>query len=128
VPSPASVCRGPCSRIGPEARLSEARQSSKSRNASGVQGKSGKRRDLDADGRYAFHTYVIPDAPSEFLVRGRAVEMPDAEVRATAAKDPFFTVQDSYPLYELMLEHVLLGERPTADDWPPLYTSWSASK
>jgi len=93
-----------------------------------VQGKSAKRTDLDADGRYAFHTHLDPVAPSEFLVRGRAVEIKDPTLRATIAKDWFFTVQDSYPLYELMVEHVLLGERPTANDWPPIYTSWSAAQ
>jgi hypothetical protein len=91
-----------------------------------VQGKSAKRRDLDEDGRYAFHTHLDPQAPSEFLVRGRAVEVTDPAFRAHVAKDWFFTVQDSYPLYELLVEHALLGERPTANDWPPLYTSWTA--
>ena len=91
-----------------------------------AQGKSAKRRDLDEDGRYAFHTHIDPKAPSEFLVRGRAVEVTDTELRARIAKDWFFNVQDSYPLYELLVEHVLLGERPTADDWPPAYTSWVA--
>jgi len=91
-----------------------------------VQGKSGKRKDLDSDGRYAFHTHVDPQAPSEFLVRGRAVEIKDPDLRAKIAKDWFFNVQDSYPLYELMVEHALLGERATANDWPPVYTSWKA--
>ena len=44
----------------------------------------------------------------------------------TMAKDWFFTVSDAYPLYELMVEHVVLGERATADDWPPQYRSWRA--
>ena len=92
-----------------------------------VQGKSAKRRDLDEDGRYAFHAHYDPQAPHEFQVRGRAVEVTDAALRASIAKDWFFTVQDSYPLYELMIETALLGERPTANDWPPVYTTWSAS-
>lgn len=90
-----------------------------------VQGKSAKRRDLDEDGRYAFHAYLNPDAPHEFLVRGRAVQVADADLRSRIAADWFFSVQESYPLYELMVETALLGERPTADDWPPVYTSWS---
>ena len=93
-----------------------------------VQGKSAKRTDLDADGRYAFHTHLDPAAPTEFLVRGRASEITDPTVRAAIARDWFFTVHDTYPLYELLVEHVVLGERPTANDWPPIYTSWSASK
>jgi hypothetical protein len=88
-----------------------------------VQSKSGKRKDLESDGRYAFHTTYDPQAPSEFLVRGRAVEVTDSELRASVAKDWFFNAGD-YPLYELMIEHAMLGERPTANDWPPKYTSW----
>jgi hypothetical protein len=91
-----------------------------------VQAKSAKRRDLDDDGRYAFHTHIDPQSPSEFSVRGRAVPVADAELRARIAADWFFTVGDSYPLYELLIEHALLGERPTAADWPPVYTSWSS--
>ena len=90
-----------------------------------VQGKSAKRRDLEGDGRFAFHTYLYPQAPSEFLVRGRALEVTDPALRGRIAANWFFKVQDSYPLYELMIEHVLLGERATANDWPPVYTSWS---
>jgi hypothetical protein len=26
-----------------------------------------------------------------------------------------------------MIEHAILGERPTANDWPPVYASWKAS-
>jgi hypothetical protein len=90
-----------------------------------AQAKSAKRRDLDNDGRYAFHTHVDPQAPSEFSVRGHALPVTDAKLRARIAADWFFTVHDSYPLYELLIEHALLGERPTAADWPPVYTSWS---
>jgi hypothetical protein len=91
-----------------------------------VQAKSAKRRDLDDDGRYAFHTHIDPQSPSEFSVRGRAVPVADADRRARVAADWFFTVRGSYRLYELLIEHALLGERPTAADWPPVYTSWSS--
>jgi hypothetical protein len=91
-----------------------------------VQAKSAKRRDLDEDGRYAIHTNIDPAAPSEFMVRGRAVPVADEALRAQIAKDWFFTVSDSYPLYELLVEHALLGERATANDWPPIYSSWTA--
>src|SRR6476620_11817502 len=40
-----------------------------------VQSKSAKRRDLDEDGRYAFHAHVAAQEPSEFLVRGRATQV-----------------------------------------------------
>jgi len=91
-----------------------------------VQARSAKRRDLDEDGRYAIHTNIDPAAPSEFMVRGRAVPVTDPDLRAAIAGDWFFTVSDSYPLYELLVEHALLGERATANDWPPSYSSWTA--
>jgi hypothetical protein len=91
-----------------------------------VQAKSGKRRDLDEDGRYALHTHVAPAAPHECLIRGHAQLIDDGALRAAVAKVWFFTVDDSYPLYELMVEHAVLGERPTANDWPPVYYSWNA--
>ena len=91
-----------------------------------VQAKSAKRRDLDEDGRYAFHTHLDPQAPSEFLVRGRAVPVTQPELRSRIAANWFFSVSDDYPLYELHIDHALLGDRATANDWPPVYTSWSA--
>lgn len=92
-----------------------------------VQAGSAKRRDLDEDGRYAFHTHMDPSAPSEFLVPGHARLIEDEATRAAVASDWFFTVDDSYPLYELLVERAVLGERATADDWPPKYTRWAAS-
>jgi hypothetical protein len=90
-----------------------------------VQSKSAKRRDLDEDGRYAVHTHYDPNAPSEFSVRGRAQQVVDPALRESVARDWFFNAKD-YPLYELMIEHALLGERATANDWPPAYSSWRA--
>ena len=91
-----------------------------------IQDKSAKAKDLAADGRYALHAVYDPDAPHEFLVRGRAQLITDPDRRAAIAKDWFFTVSDAYPLYELLVEHVVVGERPTADDWPPQYRFWRA--
>jgi dipeptidyl aminopeptidase/acylaminoacyl peptidase len=90
-----------------------------------VQAGSSKRRDLDEDGRYALHTHMDPQAPHEFLLRGRARPAQDHTLRARIAADWFFKVNDSYPLYELLIEQALLGERPTADDWPPIYSRWA---
>ncbi len=92
-----------------------------------VQARSAKRRDLDEDGRYALHTYIDPAAPSEFMVRGHARLVNEEATRSAIAADWFFTVSESYPLYELLVEHALLGVRPTANDWPPQYTSWKSS-
>ena len=88
-----------------------------------VQAKSAKTRDLEADGRYALHAHQDPAAPDEFMVRGRARLVEDPALRAEIARDWFFNVSDSYPLYELLIEHALLGERG-ADEWPPRYRSW----
>jgi hypothetical protein len=88
-----------------------------------VQAKSAKARDLHADGRYALHAHQDPAAPDEFMVRGHARLVEDQVQRAAIAKDWFFNVSETYPLYELLIEHALLGER-RADEWPPRYRSW----
>ena len=61
------------------------------------------------------------------MVRGEARVVTDAAVRKAAAEEWFFTVSDSYPLYELLIEHALLGERDSANDWPPRYRSWRST-
>ncbi len=85
---------------------------------------SAKAGDLAGDGRYALHAHQDPAVPHEFLVRGRAVEVTDAAARAAAAAEWSFEVDDGYILYELTIDHAVFGERATADDWPPVYTSW----
>jgi hypothetical protein len=57
------------------------------------------------------------------MVRGRAREVTDEATRSAVAAEWFFNAKD-YPLYELLVEHALLGERLTANDWPPAYSSW----
>ena len=89
-----------------------------------VIGRSPKRTDLEVDGRYALHTHQDPAAPSEAALRGRARPVTDPDVRARVASGWAFTVDDAYALFELDIETALLGVRPTADDWPPVYTSW----
>ena len=91
-----------------------------------VIGRSAKRADLETDGRYALHAHVDPASPSEFMLRGRAREVTDPGERARAAADWPFTADEGFRLFELSIDSALLGERPTADDWPPRYSSWSA--
>ena len=87
---------------------------------------SAKLKDLEEDGRFALHAHQEPDAPSEFSIRGRALAVEDDAVRvATAAAWPF-EVDETYRLFELRLEHAVIGRRPTADDWPPVYSTWAA--
>ena len=92
-----------------------------------IQGHSAKARDLEANQHYALHAHMNAERPHEFTVRGEARLVTDAAVRQAAAADWFFTVSDSYPLYELLIEHALLGERDSANDWPPRYRSWRSS-
>jgi hypothetical protein len=87
---------------------------------------SAKGRDLADDGRYAVHAHQDPEAPHEFQARGRATLLTDPADRARAAAVWPFSADDTYLLFELQLEHVLVGERPSADDWPPVYRSWKA--
>lgn len=89
-------------------------------------GGSGKDRDLAADGRYALHAHQDPAAPHELLIRGRATLVTDGALAAAAAAGWAFTVDDGYRLYELSVDHVLLGERENQDAWPPVYRSWRA--
>jgi hypothetical protein len=89
-----------------------------------VQDRSAKARDLALDGRYALHAHQDPNEPHEFLVRGRAHLIDDPTTRAAIAKDWFFKVSDDYPLYELLVEHAIFGERDTPREWPPRYRSW----
>ena len=92
-----------------------------------VQGQSAKARDLEANPHYALHAHIDPAAPHEFMVRGEARLVTDAATRRSVVTDWFFTVPDSYPLYELLIEHALLGERERADGWPPHYRSWRSA-
>ncbi len=93
-----------------------------------VQDHSAKARDLESNTHYALHAHQDPERPHEFLVRGEARLVGDAAVREAAARDWFFTVRHSYPLYELLIGHALLGERDSANDWPPRYRSWRSGR
>lgn len=88
---------------------------------------SAKAADLAADGRYALHAHQDPAVPHEFLIRGQAVLVTDAARRGVAAAEWSFQVDGGYTLYELSIDHAVFGERATADDWPPVYTSWRPS-
>ena len=87
---------------------------------------SAKAGDLLADGRYALHGHVDPAVPHEILVRGTATVVTDPDRRARAVEGWTFDVPEDALLLDLAVEHVLLGERATAGDWPPVYRSWRA--
>lgn len=87
---------------------------------------SAKLADLAEDGRYALHAYIDPAEPDECLIRGRAAPVTDPALLAAAADGWSFEVDDGYQLYEFSVDHVVIGERPDEDAWPPRYTSWRA--
>ena len=89
--------------------------------------RSPKANDLATDGRFALHAHQDPSAPHEFLLRGRATAIDDAEARAEATAAWYFSVSDEYRLFEFSIEHAVLGERGDPDDWPPRYTSWRST-
>ena len=86
--------------------------------------RSPKRLDLELDGRYAIHTHQDPTAPSEVALRGHARLVKDGQERADVAAGWAFEVDDGYALFEFDIAIALLGARPSADDWPPRYSSW----
>ena len=85
---------------------------------------SAKLADLRADGRYALHAHQDPAAPTEVLLRGRAVEV-SGSLRDAAAAVWAFPIDDG-AVFELRIARVTVGERPDADAWPPVYRSWHA--
>jgi hypothetical protein len=87
---------------------------------------SAKRQDLAQDGRFALHGHQDATVPTEFSIRGRARLIEPGELRDRVAADWFFGVDDTYWLFELGIEVAILGERDTADDWPPRYSRWTA--
>jgi hypothetical protein len=89
--------------------------------------KSSKRTDLERDGRFALHTHIDPAAPSEFSVRGRARLVDTPELRTEVGGSWYFEVDETYELFDFDIYAAILGVRDNADEWPPRYTSWSAS-
>ncbi|HET7831208.1 MAG TPA: pyridoxamine 5'-phosphate oxidase family protein [Candidatus Limnocylindrales bacterium] len=87
---------------------------------------SAKDRDLLEDGRYALHAQWDPAVPHEFLVRGHVREVDDGAIRDAAISVWPFEADDSYRLFELLVESALLGERASDEVWPPVYRSWRA--
>ena len=86
--------------------------------------RSPKATDLADDGRFAIHAHQDRDEPHEFVVRGRARPVDDEASRRPAVDAWYFHVDDDYRLFEFDIEHAILGERASADAWPPRYTSW----
>ena len=83
---------------------------------------SPKLHDLHRDGRYALHTFPVPEGDDEFYVSGRALPIDDPDVRkivydvyvATGAT----TSNDT--LFELSIERALYAEYGERPSWPPV--------
>ena len=87
---------------------------------------SAKRTDLETDGRYALHAMLDPVVPAEFSIRGRARVVDDPETRAAVAAAWPFEPDETYVLFEFAIQSAVVGERASADEWPPRYTTWKA--
>jgi hypothetical protein len=87
---------------------------------------SPKVHDLRRDGRYALHTFPVPEVDDEFYVTGRARPIEDEAVRQIVyeayTSTGAFTSNDT--LFELSLERVLHAKYETRPSWPPVYTLW----
>ena len=86
-----------------------------------------KRRDLEQDGRYALHAFLDPEHPDEFLIRGRVRVVDDPAERAPVVAAWPFAPDGTFRLVEFLVASALVGHRPTRDDWPPRYTTWSST-
>lgn len=84
---------------------------------------SAKLRDLEQDGRYALHAILDPAAPDEFMIRGHA-RRTDGAAREAAIAVWSFTPDETYILFELLVESAVVGRRGP-DDWPPRYETWA---
>lgn len=85
---------------------------------------SPKLEDLEQDGRYALHAHFDPAAPDEFVIRGRVRAVDEATCEALAANWAWSVGKAR--AFEFLIEDALYGARPTDDDWPPMYSTWSS--
>ena len=90
--------------------------------------KSPKFHDLVKDGRYALHTFPMPEGDDEFYVTGRVTPIDDAEVRRIVYE--VYTATGAHTsddtLFELSLDRVLFAKYGPRPSWPPVYTKWHA--
>ncbi len=98
----------------------------------GLIGPSPKQRDLLRDGRYAIHSFPLPDRDDEFYLTGRALVVDDAE-REQAVRAAYLETgggsDGGERLFEFHIEHGMLAtykKRGEPDNWPPRYTKWHA--
>jgi len=100
----------------------------------GLIGPSPKQRDLLRDGRYAIHSFPLPDRDDEFYLNGTATPRDDASL-CHAVRTSYLATgggsDGSERLFEFDIDHVLLStyrKRGEPDNWPPLYEKWHARR
>jgi len=96
----------------------------------GLIGPSPKQRDLIRDGRYAIHSFPLPDRDDEFYLSGRAVHHDDRALQQAVRATYLATgggSDGSESLFEFQVERALLStykKRGEPENWPPLYQKW----
>lgn len=89
---------------------------------------SPKVHDLFRDGRFALHSFPIPEKDDEFFVAGTTRVVHDDRERAhvydTYTAQGTFTTDDT--LFELLPERALHSAYERRGSWPPAYTRWRA--
>lgn len=87
---------------------------------------SPKVHDLRRDGRFALHTFPIPEVDDEFYVAGAVRVVVDdgerARVYGTYTSQGTFTTDDT--LFELLPDRALHAAYEARGTWPPRYTKW----
>ena len=96
----------------------------------GLIGPSPKQHDLSRDGRYAIHSFPLPDRDDELFLAGRATprdeESLERQVRA-AYRATGGGSDGAERLFEFDIERALLStykKRGEPDNWPPRYEKW----
>lgn len=93
-------------------------------------GPSPKRGDLHRDGRFALHSFPLPDRDDEFYLSGRAEHREDTGLDAemlAAQKALGVSSSGDEHLFELLIERALYSRykpRGAPDFWPPDYLKW----
>ena len=100
----------------------------------GLIGPSPKQDDLIRDGRYAIHSFPLPDRDDEFYLSGRAHLRNDGSLEQAVRAAYLATgggSDGSELLFDFAIERVLLStykRRGEPDNWPPIYQKWHASR
>ena len=98
----------------------------------GLIGPSPKQLDLIRDGRYAIHSFPLPDRDDEFYITGNSVVRDEGSLERVVRASYLATgagSDGSERLFEFMIERVLLStykKRGEPDNWPPNYEKWQA--